>query len=163
MDKAVDCTTSTGLKNLTVLQLKAFLRSRGKSVVGLKQQLISRAELFFDEPVLTQDSNEDSEPTVNAGLVPFEHPDLKWMSLEDLGRNEIPDSFDISTITQYLCEDVVDFRGQQDGIETDVGTKKPAVKGRQMYLSEKLFHVDFAKHDRVIFFRGKCEASLKKS
>lgn len=152
------------LKSFTVLQLRDFLRMRGKSVVGRKQDLLSRAELFFNEPVRGPDSNNNDPNSLSPSSewISLDGLNLEWKPLSELESSTVPKDFDISVITKYLCEDVVSFQGT-DKFEVDVGTKKPAVKGRQMYLSEKLFYVDFAKKDAQLYFRGKCEASLKKS
>ena len=57
-------------------------------------------------------------------------------------------------------EEEEDGDGEEE--EADAGTGKPAVKGRQMYVSERLQFVEYATSSSHLYFRANCAASMKR-
>lgn len=60
-------------------------------------------------------------------------------------------------------ENVTEDMDGQVVVEVEAGTEKPSVKGRRMYVSEKLTMVEVAICGGQVLLRANCEASLRKS
>ena len=94
----------------------------------------------------------------------FKDSSLTWQAVtKDI---KIPRQFSIETITDYLRNIEVQLvcgpGNDSDSEDIRAGTKKPLVKGRQMYLSERLTLAEFAETPTHLYFRGNCEASMRK-
>ena len=140
---------------LVVSELKAFLRARGKKCSGSKTELIRLCNLFKDEKVL------DSNPSaLEKDLVEqrkcFDEQGLDW---QDISRSmvKVSGNFSLETINAFLTKSVL----LTGGDNMDVGTQKPARKGRLLYLSEKIQLCQVSSSNESIFFRCQMEASMK--
>jgi hypothetical protein len=94
-------------------------------------------------------------------------PNLAFIDLSRERGPKIPTGFAIDKIVSYLTSVSVSLslsRGDSSDDEcADAGTKKPAVKGRRMYNSEKLGMCEAAiKSDGSLVFRANCDASLRR-
>ena len=159
------------LEKLSVAQLKEFLRPRGVRLGGNQAELLQLARLYFSYPTLKPSSSlpidERGASEINDQDSPFNDPSLTWqMVTKEL---KIPSQFSIEKITDYLRNNEVSLlcfpSAGNDSDEDDVqaGTQKPVVKGRKMYLSERLTHAEFAETGSHLYIRGNCEASMRKA
>jgi hypothetical protein len=153
------------LEKMKVIELKEFLKSRNVKNSGNKFELLRMARLYVNHPVINLDQGTGVPCQIWESAT--EWKDVSTFSLS------IPSAFSIASINAYLScllvslsarakegEEEVDDENEDD---TEAGTRKPVVKGRQMYQSEKLTLAEWACLDNGTFlFRGNCEASLKK-
>ena len=90
-----------------------------------------------------------------------ENQNLNWQNVVDLSKSDIPEPFSISTITNYLSSLFSNdcFGDDSDDNENPVnaGTKKPVVKGRLMYLSDKIHLAQFCLSNGSVIFRAEVE------
>jgi hypothetical protein len=153
-----------------VVQLKQFLKARNVRSSGKKIELVKLAKLYYNSPVLRV-SQGDSRETDTLG-----DASLAWKEVTSHADVSIPAAFSIEVVTKYLSTvsaaaitpHVSDglFDETDEGVvevEVDAGTEKPSVKGRRMNASEKLTMVEAAASGEDLFFRGNCEASLRKA
>ncbi len=136
-----------------------FLRDRGKGVSGLKADLLKRAKLFQNDPVITS----RAEPCdVSSDLIQkrsiFSDDSVTWQDVGTLDHNRIPSNFNLDAVSQYLTEIFLEV---EDDIVSS-GTSKPAVKGRQMYASGKVILCETAEFQNKLLFRAMVDASMKK-
>ena len=66
----------------------------------------------------------------------FEDASLSWQELTPHTQINIPKEFSITVVTDYLSKLPVYLVSGTCYEEVDAGTRKPAVKGRQMYVSK---------------------------
>jgi hypothetical protein len=154
------------LTKLTVAELKLFLKARNLRSTGRKADLLKLAKLYFNSPILRTESC----PSASASDI-FTKNGLVWNAINL--PVVIPSSFSIDTITSYLSTIPVSMviqqsaeeveEEQEEEEEANAGTDKPSVKGRRMYISEKLTLVEWATSGTNLLFRSNCEASLRKS
>jgi hypothetical protein len=160
---------NSDFKKFTVVQLRAFLKDRNVRSSGNKPALIELAELYKWHPVVKQTET----ATRNGDL--FKDEALQWSEIRADSQVSVPAAFNIDTLAIYLRSVSVslssvapseDRAGQEnESSEEEVynaGTEKPVVKGRRMYLSEKLTFAETARASTHILFRGNCAASYKK-
>ena len=154
--------TKESLTKMTVKELKAFLRTRGSHVrlSGLKPELLERAQLYFDQPVAGSSSSSSSSPP--RGPTSLDSPGLNWMDISRLVRKKIPSSFTTQQIDAYLTENYCLDEQDCDKEMVNCSVQKPAKKGFDMYMSNKVHMVEFAETNREICFRANMEASLDK-
>ena len=147
-------------------ELQEYLRLRGKPVSGSKSELLQRVLLFRDAPVHDH-GNHDSPDDVHDIFSSVSH---QWRDVTSTLSSEIPSQFSITIITDFLSSFLAsnasiyrDDSEDEEDIAVDIGTKKPVVKGRLMYLSEKVHLAQFTKSGTNLLFRAHVEASMKKS
>ena len=147
-------------KTLGKDDLQTFLRIRGKPVSGNKPQLFSRVLLYLDTTA-QRDPVPDDERGENELSALRENQNLNWQNVVDLSKSDIPEPFSISTITNYLSSLFSNdcFGDDSDDNENPVnaGTKKPVVKGRLMYLSDKIHLAQFCLSNGSVIFRAEVE------
>jgi hypothetical protein len=152
--------TPDELSKLTVIKLKLFLKARGVRCTGKKEELLKLCRLYFDRPVLQADGTEQD--------VPAPPTYLNSLTFTDLSKEKgpkIPASFAIDKIVTYLSTMTASLScvDSSDDESADAGTKKPVVKGRRMYNSEKLGMCESAvQSNGAILFRANCDASLRR-
>jgi hypothetical protein len=165
------------LEKLTVAELKVFLKERGVRSSGKKCQLLELAKLYYNSPVLRSNATELN--TTERDI--FANDALVWEKLDSSSQVTLPTSFSIDVVTSYLStlpaslvapgtseidldgENVTEDMDGQVVVEVEAGTEKPSVKGRRMYVSEKLTMVEVAICGGQVLLRANCEASLRKS
>ena len=65
-------------------------------------------------------------------------------------------------ITSHLSSIEVSLLFPDGGaFSVDAGTAKPVVKGRQMYVSQRLTLVEYASTSTHLYFRANCDASMR--
>ena len=147
--------TPEELDRMKKSEIVAFLKSRKKRCTGNRPELLQYAKSVIEEVDMSLDE------TILDSLVEkrsvFELQTLKWASYESLKSSEIPEKFDITTVTNFLTNILMDFGDE----EIDTGTEKPAQKGRKMYTSKKIQFVEFCIHENLLMFRANIEASMK--
>ena len=167
------------LKGLLVDGLRDFLNARGVRVSGNRKELLHRAELYFDAPVIRTggasargaSARVASAGGASAGIsLPsdksiFEDASLGdgWKELTPQTKVTIPKEFSIAVLTDYLTKLPVSLGAAAAGDDEEVnaGTGKPVVKGRQMYVSKRLTLVEYTTSTTHIFFRANCDASMR--
>jgi hypothetical protein len=159
---------------LTVQQLKEFLKARGVRSSGKKCELVKLATLYAKSPVLRAKESQPGRSDI------FANSELVWQEVTHHSQVSVPSAFSIDVLTTYLATvpvslvmpqseegaggvDTNDMVGGTEEVEMDAGTDKPSVKGRRMYVSEKLTLVEAANSGTDLLFRSNCEASMKKS
>ena len=177
------------IDQLNVPQLKAFLKARGVGIShGNKAQLQQLARLYFSSPILRVSGTGTTEGgasggaaasaggSAGTGRVPrrsvrgliagessvFEDSSRDWQELTPSSKLSVPGGFTVMEITRYLTDIQVSLLYGDDEEVVGAGTTKPAVKGRQMYVSQRLTKVDTAASPTHLYFRGNCQASMKK-
>jgi hypothetical protein len=151
----------SNLDKFTVVQLKSFLKVRNVRSSGKKAVLLDLAKLYFDSPVISQ-----FKKTERCTL--FSEPTLLWQEVTAGAKLDLP-GFSIVTISSYLSTLPVTMtrafldEGEGADEEVEAGTEKPAAKGRRMYCSEKMTYAEWCSKDGQTFFRGNCDASLRKA
>ena len=155
-----DILTEDQIRNFSKNQLQFFLKIHQKPVSGNKPDLIQRAILFRLSPCVSDKQDEGEIDST------FSEPGLIWIGIEAATKSEIPVNFSISTITSFLSSVLTsqyqnDSEEEEDSI-VDAGTKKPVVKGRLMYLSDKVNFAQFSKSPSTsnVLFRAHVEAHL---
>ena len=143
-------------------ELQAFLKERGVGQTGNKDKgvLLSLAKLYANIPVVISDPEVSFK---DSSSLPFDSV-IVWQDAAT-EKAPIPFGFNMETITSYLSVLSTTLAGHdEDDEEVDVGTHKPAVKGRQMYQSQKLQMAEFGIPIPTtnLVFRANCTASLKK-
>ena len=98
----------------------------------------------------------------------FQDESLGWQELEPDSSITVPKDFDIEKIHSFLSSVQVSLlydtsvTCDEEEESIDVGTSKPSVKGRQMYVSQRLTFVEYALTPTHLYLRANCEASMKK-
>ncbi len=136
------------VNKMTVVQLKDFLRARGKRCSGKKADLVALVKLFKDDPLLSV-PEDDSPQNV-------EFPET-WIDVKSLRKQEVPPDFNIDVLNRFLTTQFLEV----DGETISSGTEKPAVKGRQLYASEKIQFCEYAQERGLIHFRCNMTASMR--
>ena len=152
-------------KDMTVAKLKEYLRKRGKPVSGAKDALVRRVQLFWNDPVLSLDSD-GSQPRSSTSSTPPSTPttpttpsdiqlsnltesnlaeERKIFDVESLNWRDVlaekvamPKAYNMETIYTFLslvfvAATDINLRDMNEAL--NVGTEKPTVKGREMYIS----------------------------
>ena len=187
--EAIDLERPEDIDQLNVPQLKTFLKACGIGIShGNKAALQQLARLYFGLPILRVSGSGtgttgDASPAGAAGgsggtlgatvsgetaaerageSSVFDDSSLVWQELTTTSKLPIPSGFSVMEIAQYLTDIQVSLLYGEDEEVVGAGTAKPAVKGRQMYLSQHLTKVDYAASPSHLYFRGNCQASMKK-
>ena len=144
---------------MTILELKEFLRGKGARLAGNKAELLKRAHLYDKKSDVPNISSKPDVPEASLRGI-FEDPTIVWTDVAEMKDNTIPQGFDISVINSFLAEVFYDV-DEEEAIQT--GTVKIPVKGRQMYVSEKIHLCQYGQlGNDVLAFRANVEASMKK-
>ena len=114
-------------------------------------------------------------PVADQSSSVFDDNSFGWKQIESDNIISIPKHFTIEEITSYLTTIQVSLVVQgpiiragsgsdDEDKDTNVaaGTLKPTVKGRQMYVSKRLTLVEYVETATHIYFRGNCQASMRK-
>jgi hypothetical protein len=145
----------------TVKQLKEFLKEKNQRSSGNKADLITLAELYWDDTNTCLGVSSTfltaSEATLNKERAIFDDPNLIWSSVT-VTRPQLPNNFDVTIISSFLTSTVFTF-DQEEVISS--GTEKPVKKGRQLYRANKIQVCEASKGPDVTLFRCTMEASLK--
>jgi hypothetical protein len=160
--------------SMTVSELKAFLQARQKKTTGNKASLVRLALLYENDPVV-QPPQASPPPKENV----FLDTSPQWHQVSSSNSQsafKLP-LLEITTIASYLTKMTMPVESsmntrfspghhsfEQEDLDEEVecGTRKPVVKGRQLYLSEKIFFLEEASGSRGTLFRANVEASMKK-
>jgi hypothetical protein len=150
-----------------VVDLKAFLKERGKRCSGSKEELVRLAIIYKDTEVPRPSTSTSTTSTELSDR--FDNPVMQWKDVNSPNQVQIPPGFDINSIMQFFTQVQVLRIGEDEDEDedeglADVSTAKPTVKGRQMYLSEKIFllQVSSPTDQESLIFRGNVQASMKK-
>ena len=146
------------LERLRKPALEQFLKSRNvRNLSKLnKPQLLNLARLYVAQPVLRV-------PQVPQVQIKWDSDEIRWTDILK-SKPSIPQSFSITTITEFLATIDVGLGDDDEDYEggVNIGTKKPVVKGRQMYMSGKIGFAEWAiLQDGTLLLRANCSASLK--
>ncbi len=144
------------IEQMTVIQLKEFLRLRGKRCSGRKSELLALAKLFKDDPVLPTATSSRSLKTPGTNTI-FAKGTLDWHDITSLKSGDVPENFNIEVLTAFLTSQFLDV----DGESIHSGTEKPAVKGRQLYASKKIQLCEYSVDDSLVLFRCNMAASMR--
>ena len=87
----------------------------------------------------------------------FSDKRLSWKDISELPASSITKEMEDETIASFLTN--YDFSFGEELI--DCGTQKPAKKGKQLYLSEKIQLCEFSKDQSQLLFRCTMSASMK--
>ena len=143
---------------LTVSELKAFLRIRGKKCSGNRSELIRLCNLFKDSCVLDT-SPSALEKDLTEQRKRFDDPKLTWRDIL-ASKVSVSTGFSVQTIDAFLTRSLI-ITGNNN-IAADAGTLKPARKGRMLYSSEKVQLCQVSNNSASsLFFRCQMEASLR--
>ena len=146
-------------------QLVFNLRSYGAKITGNKPELADRLKDYVKREI-DFPSNDDLDIDFETESVTLEHRrkifdrrDLVWSN--EMSTKIVPDGFDLQKITNFLTN-----RFFQSGDKTtNLGTTKPAVKGRQSYLSGRVQHWEHSKtndnDNNYVLFRANITASMR--
>ena len=143
------------LESFSKNDLVSFLRERGKAVGGLKADLLRRAKLFQHDPVLTVQQETDRDEVQRRKI--FSDDSVLWHAISQEETLSIPADFNIDILSSYLTEVFLEL---EDDL-VSCGTAKPAVKGRQLYVSGKVLLCEHAKFDGKTLFRAMMDASMR--
>ena len=153
---------------MKVDELKDILKKYGAKVSGRKQDLVKRANEYFETIGHWEKSvqkNEEAKSRSDDFLQEltekrriFKKSDLTWSDIESFPSASIPD-MEYETISSFLTNCYVTL----DGESVPCGTDKPTVKGEHMYKSEKVQLCEFAlvPDENLILFRANMSASMK--
>ena len=141
-------------------QILHWLRKLGKPTTGNKPELLERLKVF------TNLEKNVPNPDIDLNLVPvsdnieeqrkiFDSSSINWS--DDLSKIAIPSGFGLDVIQDFLTSLTVLHRDEA----LAVGTEKPAIKGRRLYLSSKIQFCECGLKDTAVVFRCNIEASLK--
>ena len=156
--------TSEDLSAMTVTELKAFLKKRGKKCTGVKEELLKLAHLFVDAQVLENDGKvlADTFDQLKKKREIFTNNVIAWNRLPREKIPHIPPGFSNNKIESFLGSlSVVTSSSTGEQVVTDFNTVKPAKKGRQMYASSKIQLVETAEHEQKFLSRATVEASMR--
>ena len=139
--------------------LVAFLKSRGLPSTGNRDKLLNLAKLYASRPEIISDPEITFKPDNS-----LPHDSVTTWKNVLVEHPAIPSGFTFEVICSYLSV-VTTYLLVNNGEErepVDVGTLKPVVKGRQIYLSQRLSMAEFGidSKDNLVF-RANCHASLK--
>ncbi len=95
------------LESFSRAELVTFLRDRGKPVSGLKAELLQRARLFKDDPILSKATNAELSETfsnLTKKRSVFTEESITWQDVSSLDPGKIASDFNIDIINIYLTE-----------------------------------------------------------
>ena len=147
-----------------VLDLKEFLRDRNKPCPGLKADLVRLCNIYAQTPVVLPPA---PVPDSSVSTEVFKSH-LAWHEFS--GPLNIPSGFNISVLIEYLSTCTLQLAvvapkdSEDEETVFDSSTKKPSVKGRRMYASQKIQLLETAQLGGCgsIGFRCNMSASLGK-
>ena len=158
--------TEEQAKTLVKNDLQCFLQLRNKATSGNKPELFQRVLLYRNLTVDKQPGEYRQNAAEDVDI--FLDSVRSWNSISSCSQADIPIKFTISSIVNFLSSFLSpdswilpDDSDDENGVDT--GTKKPVVKGRLMYMSEKVHLAQFCSLDSHLLFRAEVEASMKKS
>ncbi|XP_059095825.1 uncharacterized protein LOC131890492 isoform X2 [Tigriopus californicus] len=158
--------------------LKEFLRDRGLPTTGKKSDLEVLARLYGNTPLIhpttpTSARGKDN-PSLNAEIagatadgVDAEDDEecLTWVEVTPLCcAIPLSQSFNIECITKYLTQITVDLENGEETDDIQIGTRKPVIKGKRMYVSDCISFVEWRKTVTMdVILRANCEPSMPKA
>ena len=141
-------------------QLVEFLRGYPHAKIsGLKPELVERAKHYYATKGLPG-KIEENGITLNELVRQrkiFSDKRLSWKDISELPASSMKKELEDETIASFLTN--YEFSFGEELI--DCGTQKPAKKGKQLYLSEKIHLCEFAKGQSQLLFRCTMSASMK--
>ena len=155
---------------MRVVELRDYLRVRGKPVGGNKAALIDRVLTFWDDPILGSNDAEPEVDPVETELEEqrkiFESDKVVYEDVLKTKKVKIMSGFDLDKIYSFLTVVFVSAAAMKAGEVINVGTEKPTVKGREMYLSSKVMYCEHGQSSKedgdLHIFRANMTASYKK-
>ena len=144
------------IDKMTVKQLKNFLKSRGLKSTGLKNELQRLVRIYKSEILPDTSTNDIEESELKRQRMIFDS-DFSWTKIEKLKKSQIPEEFDYFQIHTFLTQQLTNDH------ENDLGTEKPAEKGRHMYRSNLVNLCEFVFSSRnILLVRGEIQASMER-
>ena len=143
-------------------ELVEFLKGYAHAKIsGLKSDLLERAKHYYETKGLP-DKKEENGITLNKLVEErkiISDKRLSWKDISELPVGIIKKELEDETISSFLTD--YEFLFGEELI--DCGTQKPAKKGKQLYLSDKIHLCEFSKTESHLLFRCTMSASMKTS
>ena len=140
------------LSNLRTYGAKGINALNKPELIERLKKLVNREIDFPSESKVNVDSKFQA---ILQKRTIFDKAGLVWSP--ECDSHSIPTGFSIMKIHNFLTEDSV-LIGDE---ELDAGTEKPAIKGRQLYLSAKIQFWEYCKDNDLHLFRANISASMK--
>jgi hypothetical protein len=149
----------------TVVQLKAYLKSKNLTTSGNKPALLRLAchyAVDFEDVNPNPEALSSSEEHLIEKRKVFDDVRVSWVNITKK-KATVPIGFSVDVINEYLTSTLYRY-GQFEEEETiSSGTEKPAKKGRHMYSSYKIQLCESGTFNSLVMFRCTMEASLKRN
>ena len=137
------------------------LRKFNAKTSGIKDDLIKRLKNEIlrakNVPMLPSLKLENISEELQENRKIFDKSELSWKYDLSLMYKKISPGFNLEKIAKFLSSLKV-IEGDE---EVEIGTDRPAVKGREMYKSLKIHLCQFAKDADTILFRANMETSMR--
>ena len=147
----------------TIPQLREFLKSRNKPRPSLKADLLRLCNIYANTPVIIPSAAPVPDSSTPTDIF---RADLDWTEFSD--QVVVPKGFDIGVLIDYLSSSTLQFSSEvvddseDEEMVVDSSTKKPCVKGRRMYASKKIQHLEYSTLSSGVAFRCNMSASYGK-